>query len=65
MVKNEKSKNIKNTKNTKESKSSENKNNLNILEEYEYDIETIEQTECLEDGSFIDIDIDKIENEIK
>jgi len=50
---------------TKKSKNNENKNDLNILEEYEYDIETIEQNECLEDGSFIEIDIDKIENELK
>ena len=37
-------------------------NDLNLFKEY--DIETYETNICLEDGSFIEIDIDKIENEI-
>ena len=58
---------MKNKKNKNKNKDKDNKNSkndLSILEEYEYNIETIEQNECLEDGSFIEININEIENKL-
>ena len=62
MNKSKKATDVKKTKKINENSNKNIDNELDLLEEYH--IETYETDICLEDGSFIEIDIDKIENEI-
>jgi hypothetical protein len=55
-------KKVKEKKDNKENKEKSLQDDLELIEEYH--IETFETDICLEDGSFIEFDIDKIEKEI-